>query len=112
MNRGDYLRELESAGRELRRSGEALVSAANPVNQLRYGVAHDWKWWLPGASVAGFAVARLLLRPSRLVSKAPADAGVARSGAALWVPLLAKVVPAALSQLVPLLLSLRSGRKP
>lgn len=111
MNRGDYLREMEAAGRELRRSGEALVSAANPVNQLRYGVAHDWKWWLPGASVAGFAVARLLLRPSRRAIVASPD-GAARGGAAFWVPLLVKVVPAVLSQLVPLLLSLRSGRKP
>ena len=110
MNREQYLRELDSAGRELKRSGEALISAANPVNQLRHGVAHDWKWWLPGASVAGFAMARFLRRPARKQRAGPQEA--ARTGAALWVPLLVKLLPAALAQLTPLLLSLRSGRKP
>ena len=110
MNREDYLRELDSAGRELKRSGENLVSAANPINQLRHGVAHDWKWWLPGASVAGFAMARLLRRPAKKQKAGKADA--ATTGAAFWVPLLIKLVPAAAAQLVPLLLSLRSGRKP
>jgi len=33
-------------------------------------------------------------------------------GAAFWVPTLIKLLPAALTQLVPLVLSLRSGRKP
>lgn len=110
MNREDYLRELDSAGRELRRSGEHLVSAANPINQLRHGVAHEWKWWLPGASVAGFALARLLRSPGRKHKVGKNDA--ARTGSAFWVPLLVKLVPAALAQLVPLFLSLRSGRKP
>lgn len=110
MNRQDYLHELDSAGRELKRSGEALVVAANPVNQLRLGVAHDWKWWLPGASVAGFAVARFLRRPAR-ASKAGDDKSP-RSGAAFWVPTLLKVLPGLLTQLVPIFLSLRSGRKP
>ena len=110
MNREDYLRELDSAGRELKRSGANLVSAANPINQLRHGVAHEWKWWLPGASVAGFALARLLRRPARQAKAAGHDA--AQTGAAFWVPLLVKWAPAALAQLAPLLLSLRSGRKP
>jgi hypothetical protein len=35
----------------------------------------------------------------------------AASGAAYWVPVLLKLLPAALTQLVPLFLSLRSGRK-
>jgi hypothetical protein len=109
MNREDYLRELDSAGRELKRSGANLVSAANPINQLRHGVAHEWKWWLPGASVAGFALARLLRRPARQGKATGPDA--AKTGAAFWIPLLVKWVPAALAQLAPLLLSLRSGRK-
>jgi hypothetical protein len=33
------------------------------------------------------------------------------SGAALWIPMLVKVLPAVLTQIVPLVLSLRSGRK-
>jgi hypothetical protein len=110
MNRDDYLRELESAGRELKRSGDNLLAAANPVNQLRHGVVHDWKWWLPGASVAGFALARFLRRPARRQEMSKPAA--ARTGAALWVPLLIKLLPATVSQLVPLFLSLRSGRKP
>jgi hypothetical protein len=112
MNREDYLRELDSAGRELKRSGANLVSAANPINQLRHGVAHEWKWWLPGASVAGFALARLLRRPARQANQAKAAGqNAAQTGAAFWIPLLVKWVPAALAQLAPLLLSLRSGRK-
>ena len=110
MNREDYLRELESAGRELRRSGGDLMAAANPVNQLRHGVAHEWKWWLPGASVAGFALARLLRRPAR--RRAAGQPEAAKSGVAFWIPLLLKLIPGALTQLVPLFLSLRSGRKP
>lgn len=110
MNREDYLRELDSAGRELKRNGEALVSAANPVNQLRHGVAHDWKWWLPGASVAGFAIARFLRRPAHKQKAGKLDAP--RSGAAFWVPTLVKLLPTVMAQLVPLFLSLRSGRKP
>jgi hypothetical protein len=73
-------------------------------------VAHEWKWWLPGASVAGFALARLLRSPGREHKAGKNDA--ARTGPAFWVPLLVKLVPAALTQLVPLFLSLRSGRKP
>lgn len=110
MNREDYLRELESAGGQLRRSGQALAAAANPVSQLRHGVANDWKWWLPGASVAGFAFARLLRRPAR--SRKPGKNEAPRSGAVFWVPLLLKLLPAVLAQMVPLFLSLRSGRKP
>ncbi len=110
MKREDYLRELESAGRELQRSGRNLLAAANPVNQLRHGLAHEWKWLLPGASVAGFAFARFLRRPARKQKAANADAG--RSGAAFWVPTLIKLLPAVTAQLVPLFLSLRSGRKP
>ena len=110
MNREDYLRELESAGCELRRSGRELVAAANPVNQLRHGVVHEWKWWLPGASVAGFALARLLRRPARKRETGKQESP--RSGAAFWVPTLIKLLPAVMTQLVPLFLSLRSGRKP
>ena len=111
MNREDYLRELDSAGRELKRSGANLFSAANPINQLRHGVAHEWKWWLPGASVAGFALARILRRPARQAKAVGHDAAPT-TGAAFWIPLLVKLLPAALAQLAPLLLSLRSGRKP
>ena len=110
MNREDYLRELESAGHELRRSGRNLAVAVNPVNQLRHGVAHEWKWWLPGASVAGFALARILRRPARQQKNWKQD--TAKTGAAFWVPTLIKLLPAVAAQLVPLFLSLRSGRKP
>lgn len=110
MNREDYLRELESAGHALHRNGQNFLAAANPVNQLRHGVVHDWKWWLPGASVAGFALARFLRRPARK-EKTPKH-GLPQSGAAFWVPTVAKLLPALLTQLVPIFLSLRSGRKP
>ena len=110
MNREDYLRELESAGHELRRSGRNFASAANPVNQLRHGFAHEWKWLLPGASVAGFALARILRRPPLKSSIGKQDA--AKTGAAFWVPTLIKLLPTVMAQLVPLFLSLRSGRKP
>lgn len=110
MKREDYLRELETAGRDLQRSGRNLVAAANPVNQLRQGVAHEWKWLLPGASVAGFALARFLRRPAR--APKAAKSGAAVSGAAFWVPTLIKLLPTVTAQIVPLFLSLRSGRKP
>lgn len=111
MNREDYLRELDCAGSQLKQSGQALAAAANPVSQIRHGVANDWKWWLPGASVAGFAFARLLRRPARGRRKT-GKREEPRTGAVFWVPLLLKLLPAALAQLVPLFLSLRSGRKP
>jgi hypothetical protein len=38
-------------------------------------------------------------------------ATIPASGAALWIPMLVKVLPAVLTQIVPLVLSLRSGRK-
>ena len=109
MNREDYLRELESAGRALQQSGRNLVTAANPVNQIRHGVAHEWRWWLPGASVAGFALARFLRRPARKQKTGKQEAP--QSGAAFWVPTMIKLLPAVMAQLVPLFLSLRSGRK-
>ena len=111
MNREDYLRELASAGRELQEKTHDLAEAANPLNQLRSEVARDWKWWLPGASVAGFAVARLL-RPGSSSARAGRPGSTPNSGAVFWVPTLLKLLPAVASQLVPLFLSLRSGRKP
>jgi hypothetical protein len=111
MNREEYLRELESAGRELKARAHHLAEAANPINQLRGEVARDWKWWLPGASLAGFAVARLLRSVGGI--RGPVRTGAAPGGgAAFWVPALVKLLPAVMTQLVPLFLSLRSGRKP
>jgi hypothetical protein len=109
MSREDYLRELEVAGGELQGKFQDLTAAANPLNQLRSEVARDWKWWLPGASVAGFAVARLLRMPRGSIKSVDAASA---GGAAYWVPTLLKLLPAALTQIVPLVLSLRSGRKP
>ena len=111
MNREDYLRELAAAGRELQEKIHDLAEAANPLNQLRSEVSRDWKWWLPGASVAGFAVARLL-RPGSSRARAGGAGGTPNAGAVFWVPTLLKLLPAVASQLVPLFLSLRSGRKP
>ena len=111
MNREDYLRELASAGRELEEKTHDLAEAANPLNQLRSEVARDWKWWLPGAYVAGFAVARLL-RPGSSSARAGRPGSTPNAGAVFWVPTLLKLLPAVASQLVPLFLSLRSGRKP
>lgn len=110
MKRDEYLRELESAGLELKAKTHELAEAANPLNQLRSEVARDWKWWLPGASVAGFAVARALRSGSARAIRGKAAERPA-GGAAFWVPTLLKLAPAALAQLVPLVLSLRSGRK-
>lgn len=109
MTKEEFLRELDQAGRQVHSSARDLATAANPFRQLRMGVARDWKWWLPGASVAGFAFARWMRLPGRpqrkrLAKEAPAG------GAVFWVPLLLRLVPGALSQLVPLILSLRSGR--
>jgi len=111
MNREEYLHELDSAGSQLRARTCDLAEAANPLNQFRSEVARDWKWWLPGASVAGFAVARLL-RPGNNRARQDVVEGTTSGGAAFWVPTLLKLLPAVASQLVPLFLSLRSGRKP
>ncbi len=111
MSREDYLRELASAGLELQARVYELAEAANPLNQLRSEVARDWKWWLPGASFAGFAAARIL-RPVRRARLAGGDGGTPNAGVVFWVPTLLKLLPAVASQLVPLFLSLRSGRKP
>lgn len=111
MNREEYLSELDAAGRELQAKAHDLAAAANPLNQLRSGVARDWKWWLPGASVAGFAAARLL-RPKGGRAPQGGAGGSPAAGAVFWVPTLLKLLPAVASQLVPLFLSLRSGRKP
>ena len=110
MNREQYLRELETAGKELQSKFSELTVAANPLNQLRSEVVRDWKWWLPGASVAGFAAARFLRFGGAAAKRGPANASPA-SGAAFWIPALVKLLPAVLTQLVPLVLSLRSGRK-
>lgn len=109
MNREQYLSELETAGNELQAKVHELAAAANPLNQLRSEVARDWRWWLPGASVAGFAAARLLRSGGKTKTGKAGSAPV--SGAAFWVPTLVKLLPAVLTQLVPLVLSLRSGRK-
>ena len=110
MNREQYLRELQTAGSELEAKFGDLAAAANPLNQLRSEVARDWKWWLPGASVAGFAVARLLRFGGSAAKRGQAGT-IPASGAVFWVPTLVKLLPAVLTQLVPLVLSLRSGRK-
>jgi hypothetical protein len=110
MNREQYLRELETAGNDLQARIRELGVAANPLNQLRSEVVRDWKWWLPGASVAGFAAARFL-RLGGAAAKQGKGGAIPASGAALWVPMLLKVLPAVLTQIVPLVLSLRSGRK-
>jgi hypothetical protein len=111
MKREDYLQELETAGNELQSKVRELAVAANPLNQLRSEVARDWKWWLPGASVAGFAVARFLRMPAGRGTRHGAAGEAASGGAAFWVPVVLKLLPATLTQLVPLFLSLRSGRK-
>jgi hypothetical protein len=107
MNREDYLRELETAADDWNRSIRELATAANPLNQLRHGITKDWKWWLPGASVAGFAAARMLLWPRRPEARRTAPG----AGASFWVPALLKILPPLLAQLAPVILSLRSDRK-
>ena len=111
MKREDYLREIEAAGYDLQVRTRDLVAAANPINQLRSGVARDWKWWLPGASAAGFVAARLLRGSSHQNASHKAGGHSPATGAAFWVPTLLKLLPALLSQLVPLFLSVRSGRR-
>jgi len=110
MKREEYLRELESAGLALKARTHELAEAVNPINQLRSEVARDWKWWLPGASVAGFAVARVLRSGGTRAIRGKSAERPA-GGAAFWVPTLLKLAPAAIAQLLPLLLSLRSGGK-
>jgi hypothetical protein len=111
MKRDDYLREIEAAANELQARTHDLAVAANPLNQLRSGVVRDWKWWLPGASAAGFVAARLLRRSPDGNAPRRGSGPSAVTGATFWIPTLLKLMPALLSQLVPLFLSVRSGRK-
>ena len=111
MKRDDYLRELETAGQEMSSSARDLAAAANPLTLLRESVACGWKWWLPGALAAGF-LASQLMRPS-VGRKGHGDPSASSSGgAAFWVPVVLKLLPAVTAQLMPLFLSLRSCRKP
>lgn len=110
MKREDYLQELEIARVEVRRRARELAAAANPLSQFRRGIARDWKWWLPGASAAGFLGARLL-RGAAVRPRQAQSADAPASGASFWVPALLKVLPSLLAQVVPLILGLRSGRK-
>jgi hypothetical protein len=104
MNREDYLLELDDAGRELGRRARVAAEAANPLNGLRESVAENWKWWLPAAAVAGFAVARTLSPAGRTAASAGGG------GAAFWIPTLVRLLPTVTAQIVPLILSLRSPR--
>lgn len=106
MNREDYMREIDAAGRELSARAEELSVAANPVALLKASISREWKWWVPGAAAAGFVLARLIR------AQGPGKGAPASSGASYWVPVVAKLVPALASQLVPLILSLRSRREP
>ncbi len=111
MNREDYLRELETAGQEMSSSAQDLAAAANPLRLLRESVAGGWKLWLPGALAAGFLAAQLM-RPA-VGRKGRQDSPASSSGgASFWVPVVIKLLPAVTAQLMPLFLSLRSGRKP
>ena len=111
MNREDYLRELESAGEQMSSSARDLAEAANPVALLRAAVGRNWKWWLPGALAAGFLAAQLMRRPGPSAGRVDRP-GSLSGGAAFWVPTLIKLLPTAAAQIVPLVLSLRSARKP
>lgn len=107
MNREQYLVELDDAGRELGRSARMAADAANPLKGLRECVAANWKWWLPAAAAAGFAAARVIR------SSGPRGSTVPGGGAAaFWIPTLVKLLPAVTTQIVPLILSLRTARKP
>ncbi len=110
MKKEDYLREMESAGQDLSISIQRFVTAANPVSLLRGSVSRGWQWWLPSAAVTGFTGAKLLRSVFRGKKKTKEVATV--SGAAFWIPTLLKLMPAALVQIVPLILSLCSSRKP
>lgn len=109
MKKEDYLRELDAAGFEMTAGLQDLAAAANPVALLRASVARGWRWWLPGAAVAGF-VAASLVRSAACHPRRPPRQGAPSGGAAFWVPVLLKLLPAATAQLVPLVLSLRGGR--
>ena len=111
MTREDCLRELDVAGRELSVQARSLAKAANPLNQLRASVTRDWKWWLPGALITGFAVAQILRAPGAATNRG-GNPGSSAGGAAFWIPTFLKTVPAAAAQLLPLILSLRAERKP
>lgn len=108
MNREDYMREIAAAGRELFSRAEELSAAANPVALLKASISREWKWWVPSAAVAGFVLARLL----RAQGPGGGKSSPSSSGAAYWVPVVAKLVPALATQIVPLILSLRSRREP
>ncbi len=111
MKREDYLRELEAAGQEMSSSVQNLAAASNPLRLLRESVANGWKWWLPGALAAGFLAAQLV-RTTACRKGRPDSSTASSGGAAFWVPTLLKLMPAVTAQLVPLFLSLRSGRRP
>lgn len=111
MKKEDYMRLIESAGQDLVVGVKHLTIAANPVGLLRGCVVQGWHWWLPGAAVTGFASAKLL-RSAFCKKKKRGDVLASPHGFAFWIPTLLKLAPAVLAQIVPLILSLRSHRKP
>lgn len=112
MKKEDYLREMKSAGHDLSAGAQKLGAAVNPVSLLRSSISRGWQWWLPGAAVGGFAVSKILRAARRGKKTQGATAASPSSGAAFWVPVLLKLLPAMTAQIVPLILSLRSSRKP
>lgn len=109
MKSEDYLREIDAAGRELSARARVLSAAANPVTLVRASISRDWKWWLPAAAAAGFVAARILRAPSSGGAKGSSSPA---SSSSYWIPVVIKLLPAVTSQLVPLILSLRSRREP
>lgn len=119
MKREDYLREVEASGAEVRIRLTGLLEAANPLNQLRHEVSRDWKAWITGSGLAGL-VAGLLARGARRRRRSRKDGSVGTAtaasgdfgGARFWIPTVLKLLPAAMVQIVPLFMSMRSARKP
>lgn len=111
MKKEDYLREMKAAGHDLSAGARKLGAAASPVGLLRCSISRGWQWWLPAAAVGGFAISKILRAARRDKKTHGATAASPSSGAAFWVPALLKLLPAMTAQIVPLILSLRAGRR-
>lgn len=112
MKKEDYLREIKSAGHDLSIGVKKLGVAVNPLGLLRTSISQKWHWWLPAAGAGGFITSKILRAITCGKKKTRGKDAPRPAGAAYWIPILLKFLPAMTAQLVPLILSLRSNRKP
>lgn len=89
MTRDEYLRQISESRRTMRDEWAVFRQEVNPLTHLRRSVRRDWRWWLPGAALAGFGASLV----TRLRGGRPRAAGKAAqpaAGKAFWIPLILK----------------------